>query len=302
MATPSESEGAWVFVSHSNKDFARVRAIRNALEVKGHYPLLFFLKCLGDDAEVHELIRREIEARSWFLLCNSENARQSRWVQQEMEIIRAAQDKVFREVDLERQSLEQQIEIATRLARQATAYLACAAADRATAATIHRALRAHDIGVFWDLADLESGPDWQVEIGSAVEDAARHGWIVLLLSAAATASPWVLAELAHARAIAQDVRLLPVLLDAPDRIMERLPAELRNFVRGYQWLDFTREPSTQGLSSWFASSSGGRWSEVSPRARPLVEALRSTCGQEGHEVVSEIKTAAEQGRFSDFRW
>jgi psiF repeat len=23
MATPSESEGAWVFVSHSNKDFAR---------------------------------------------------------------------------------------------------------------------------------------------------------------------------------------------------------------------------------------------------------------------------------------
>ena len=41
---------------------------------------MFFLKCLNDHAELHDLIRREIEARTGFLLCDSQAARQSRWV------------------------------------------------------------------------------------------------------------------------------------------------------------------------------------------------------------------------------
>ena len=56
------SEGAWVFVSHSHRDLEKVREIRNYLESKGRNPLLFYLKCLGDnDARLPELIRDEIE-------------------------------------------------------------------------------------------------------------------------------------------------------------------------------------------------------------------------------------------------
>lgn len=40
------NEGFWVFVSHSTKDFERVRLVRNALEDSGFRPILFYLKCL----------------------------------------------------------------------------------------------------------------------------------------------------------------------------------------------------------------------------------------------------------------
>ncbi len=80
-------EGVWVFVSHSNKDWEKVRQVRNLLEERGHRPLLFFLKSLDYETEVHELIRKEIEARKWFVLCDSENSRNSKWVQAEIEII-----------------------------------------------------------------------------------------------------------------------------------------------------------------------------------------------------------------------
>ena len=56
------SEGAWIFVSHSTKDIVEVRAVRNALENMGHFPILFFLKSVSEHSELDTLIRREIEA------------------------------------------------------------------------------------------------------------------------------------------------------------------------------------------------------------------------------------------------
>lgn len=80
----------WVFVSHSNKDFDEVREIRNLLEEWRFRPLLFFLKCLDQDEEVSELIKREIECRTRFLLCESENTQNSNgWVQKEIAYIKA---------------------------------------------------------------------------------------------------------------------------------------------------------------------------------------------------------------------
>jgi hypothetical protein len=80
------TEGAWIFLSHSHKDFEKVSEVRNVLEGHGHHPLMFFLKCLGDDDEIDGLIRREISARSWFILCESANTI-SKWVQAEVQII-----------------------------------------------------------------------------------------------------------------------------------------------------------------------------------------------------------------------
>lgn len=51
----------WVFLSHSNKDYEKVRIVRNILEEHGFRPLMFFLKCLDDDKndeEVRRLIHR----------------------------------------------------------------------------------------------------------------------------------------------------------------------------------------------------------------------------------------------------
>ncbi len=72
------NSGAWMFVSPSPRDLEKVRPIRNELERRRHHPLLFFRKRLeDDDARVPELIREEIQACDWFILCDSLNAKSS---------------------------------------------------------------------------------------------------------------------------------------------------------------------------------------------------------------------------------
>lgn len=80
----------WVFLSHSNKDYESVRLLRNMLEEEGYRPIMFFLLCLNDDEEIGELIKREIDCRKRFILCDSPNARQSAWVQKEVEYIKGS--------------------------------------------------------------------------------------------------------------------------------------------------------------------------------------------------------------------
>src|ERR1700722_16457663 len=91
---------AWIFVSHSVRDLEQVRNIRNELEKRGAEPLLFFLKALEQQEELRLLLRREIEARTFFLLCDSTNARDSHWVQEEQIFVRALPGKRIISIDL----------------------------------------------------------------------------------------------------------------------------------------------------------------------------------------------------------
>lgn len=79
----------WVFLSHSTKDFHTVRLLRNIMEEEGLYPLMLFLRCMNDEDELDSLIKREIESRTEFILCDSENAKSSRWVQKEVKFIKS---------------------------------------------------------------------------------------------------------------------------------------------------------------------------------------------------------------------
>lgn len=80
----------WIFLSHSNADFGKVREIRNYLEERGFRPLMFYLKCLESEEETFSLIKREIDVRTRFILCESDNARKSVWVKREMDYISAS--------------------------------------------------------------------------------------------------------------------------------------------------------------------------------------------------------------------
>ena len=93
------AEGFWVFVSHSTKDFEKVRLVRNALEDSGFRPILFYLKCMENEDEINELLKREIDARRRFILCDSPNAQASKFVQSEVDYIRA-QQRMYEIVDL----------------------------------------------------------------------------------------------------------------------------------------------------------------------------------------------------------
>lgn len=83
----TEKKEIWIFLSHSSEDFNKVRKIRNYLEEKSYRPLMFYLKCLESDEEIYDLITREIDVRTRFILCDSENARGSDWVKKEMDYI-----------------------------------------------------------------------------------------------------------------------------------------------------------------------------------------------------------------------
>ena len=95
----NQSNEIWVFLSHSNKDYEKVRQVRNLLENQSLRPLMFFLHCLNDDDEIDSLIKREIDCRTRFILCDSENARKSRWVQKEVEYIKS-QNRICETIDL----------------------------------------------------------------------------------------------------------------------------------------------------------------------------------------------------------
>ena len=92
--TESTNPRAWVFVSHSSKDLARVRRVRNYLERKGASPILFHLRALQDPEDFWPLIKKEIAAPNFFLYCESPAAAASEWVQREREVVEAVRREV----------------------------------------------------------------------------------------------------------------------------------------------------------------------------------------------------------------
>src|SRR5215471_4571041 len=83
-----KDDTAWVFVSHSSADLPKVRQVRNFMEERGAGPILFHLRALTHPETFWPLIEQEIAARNFFLLCDSEAARESPWVQREREAVR----------------------------------------------------------------------------------------------------------------------------------------------------------------------------------------------------------------------
>ena len=91
----------YIFLSHSREDLAKVRKVRDYLEKKSFEPILFNLRCLTDSDELGSLVKREIEARPWFLYLDSPRARSSSRVQAEVAYARDVQKKPVFRVDLD---------------------------------------------------------------------------------------------------------------------------------------------------------------------------------------------------------
>lgn len=228
--------GAWIFVSYSHKDFEIVRQIRNELERRGHNPLLFFLKCLEDDnALLPELIREEIKAREWFILCESENSKSSRWVQQEVELIKGMEGKVFETIDLSKE-LETELHKIVRLSKRATVFLSYAYADHATAEVIRQLLVTHEFSVTSPENSGISTQSIKDVITKAIDEAVTLGFVLVLLSPASLTSQWCRYETEYALKLAaqsQRSNVIPVVI-APFPL-ESLPPQLANI----QWFDLT---------------------------------------------------------------
>lgn len=190
----SKKQDIWVFLSHSNKDYEKVRMIRNMLEEKEYRPLLFFLKCLDEDTEIDTLIKREIDARNKFILCESENSRNSKWVQDEVEYIKST-GRMYETINLD-EPLSKIKKLINKFDKRNSIYLSYTRQDDEFANTLYKELRRNDYKVFYEI-DTISGNIINI-LNNAINDAIRHGYVISLISEHYLSSSFCLEELSYA--------------------------------------------------------------------------------------------------------
>jgi hypothetical protein len=194
--TKIASKEIWIFLSHSNEDYDKVRKVRNMLEELELRPIMFFLKCLNDDDEIDGLIKREIDCRTRFILCDSENARKSKWVQREIEYIKS-QQKPYEIIDLSKNESE----ILTQLKevrRRSKIFISYSRKDHALASFIYKRLSKYDYDVFIDYDDLIGCGNYSHHIENEIKSSVENGHIIALLTENGLQSEWVNREIQFA--------------------------------------------------------------------------------------------------------
>ena len=230
----NQTSTAWIFVSHSSRDLLKVRQVRDALEKAGAEPILFFLKCLSDHDEIDALIEREIDTRYFFLLCDSANAKKSKWVQDEVAHVKSLRGRKIELIDLD-SDWKAQLAGITNLVSNATAFLSYSHSDHVMVDPVRVALIARDFAT-WDARhDLSGGDPWADKIEGAIEAAARFGYFLHFISHSSLRSQWVSREMERALALDIGSRYIPIALDPPAILADLLPP----FVRERRWIDYS---------------------------------------------------------------
>lgn len=170
----------WVFLSHSHEDYEKVRKVRDMLEDEHMRPLMFFLKCLNDHDEIDSLIKREIDCRTRFILCDSENARKSNWVKEEVEYIKS-QNRIYETIDLDLpiETIKQKL---SEFKRKATLFISYNRENQKLAKMVYDRLSKFDFLMFVDMELLRPGDDFLKTVISSLDNAAANGFIIALMN------------------------------------------------------------------------------------------------------------------------
>lgn len=180
----------WVFLSHSNKDYEKVRQVRNMLEEQSLRPLMFFLQCLNDDDEIDELIKREIDCRTRFILCDSEEARKSKWVQREVEYIKS-KDRMYETIDLSK-SLNEIKEDLQQFVTKTRIFVSYNREEVALAKEFALRMSKYDFSVFMDMLWDYTQPyrqDYANETIRQLDSSAMDGFVIAFVNERVLNSP-----------------------------------------------------------------------------------------------------------------
>lgn len=233
-----KSKGGHIFLSHSHDDIVEVRKIRNSLEQDGFEPLCFYLKCLTDDDEIEDLIKREIDAREWFIFVDSENARKSRWVKKEREHITKTDKKKIITINLEdRETIEATLHKITHNLR---VYISNSNKDNPLARRLKDKLIAKDYLVFFPPDSLTATDNFRHVLADAITAASEEGCVIALLTPHAIQSHWVKTELNYA--LTQQGNVIPVMVGDFE-----LPVGIKFILHRYQMYRLPEEPSDEDL-------------------------------------------------------
>ena len=210
MLTDNSKE-IWIFLSHSNKDFEKVRFIRNYLEEHSCRPLMFYLKCLSNDDEIDNLIKREIDCRTRFIICDSENSRESKWVQSEVAYIKS-QLRAYDTIDLS-MSNEEISTLLDEIIKGTQIYLSYHRNDAELVDAVYSHIKKYDIRCVLDEKGLGifSEKSFKDQLNNAIDLAKDFGFVVFFASEKSLASKWVIYELQYA--VDRGAKMLILLLD-----------------------------------------------------------------------------------------
>jgi len=201
---------------------------------------MFYLKCLEDEnSMLPDLLRREIAAREWFILCDSPNAQASQYVRDEIELIKSMDDKTFEVVDLSKE-LQTEVHKLVRISKRATVFISYASQDNEIKERIRQALLEHDYSVWTYPDDLPVGSVSITAIREALDEAAKQGFVLHLLSPAALASKHFEREVVYAFQEANRKNVLPVIVSPFER--ETLTDTLRFALGSIECFDLTTAP------------------------------------------------------------
>lgn len=201
----------YIFLSHSHRDIDKVRRIRNRLEQEGFEPLCFYLKCLNDDSEIEELIKREIDAREWFIFVDSENSRRSRWVQLEREYINRTNKKKIVTLDMENpKSFDLTI---NKILHNLRVCVVSSGVDSLLAERLENKLKEKDYLVFGRTSYRGENNFWK-KTKKEVAQAAKEGCVIALLSKTSMLSVYTEWQV---RAVSgRGGNIIPVLIDGAE--------------------------------------------------------------------------------------
>ena len=201
----------YIFLSHSHSDIDKVRRIRNLLEEEGFEPLCFYLKCLNDDSEIEELIKREIDAREWFVFVDSENSRKSKWVQLEREyIIKTNKKKI---ITLEIDNPKSFSKTIDKITHNLRVCVVSSGSDYDVSSRFQTELERNDYLVFGSKSFTGQKDFWRQTKKELIQ-AAKEGLVIALLSERAMKSAYVSWEIFAA--LKKGGNVIPVLLGSAE--------------------------------------------------------------------------------------
>ena len=178
----TQNDSVWIFLSHSNKDYEKVRLVRNVLEEQSLRPLMFFLHCLSDDEEIDSLIKREIDCRTRFILCDSENARTSKWVQKEIAYIKS-QNRIVETIDMSK-SIDEIAEDLKDFIAATKIFISYNKEEYALAEKVYERLSKYDFAVYID-AYWKPGAVYEqnyIDSIKFLKEAAQGGFVVSIMN------------------------------------------------------------------------------------------------------------------------
>ena len=227
------NNGSWIFISHSSADIEVIRIIRNEFEKYGQNPLAFHLKCLNTDTEENErelfdLIQREIEARDWFVYCESESAKKSKYVQMERDYVKQCKKQFIWLINLD-QDIETIKEKVREICCAIQVYIIFSHKDIRIFNFFADELKKNDFSV-WSDEDFFASSDWRNSMESQIANVSKRGFTLFICTPNTVLSEGVKAELKTAREFGSTIIAFSFGITLPEEYKEFIDWDKKCFI------------------------------------------------------------------------